>query len=135
MDAESPEPPRTPCRVLFVCRYNCMRSPTAERLFAKRRDLDVRSAGTSSEALARVNANMLDWADLVFVMDDRVRSEIERQFEGHPAIDRLICLEIPDEFSFLQPELIDLLETRVPPHLPRAIGRSGSQQEAGRNER
>ena len=118
MDAESRNRPRPPCRVLFVCRYNRMRSPTAERLFGKRPDLDVRSAGTSQEALARINANMLDWADLIFIMDDQQRASLERQFAGHPALDRLICLDIPDEYTFLQPELIALFETRVPPHLP-----------------
>jgi predicted protein tyrosine phosphatase len=110
-----PEP--LPRRVLFVCRYNRMRSPTAERLFCKRADLDVRSAGTSQEALARVNANMLDWADLIFIMDEQQRAALQQRFPRHPALDRLICLEIPDEFTFLQPELIDLLEARVTRHL------------------
>src|SRR5918992_3892439 len=113
MDADSPEP--TPCRVLFVCRYNRMRSPTAERLFAKRPDLDVRSAGTSSDALARVNAQMLDWADLIFIMDEQQRHSLRRHFAGHPALEHLICLDIPDEFSFLQPELMALLESRATP--------------------
>jgi len=111
-----PVPP--PTRVLFLCRHNRMRSPTAERIFSKRTDLDVRSAGTSSDALARVNANMLDWADLVFVMDDRQRQSLGRQFAGHPSLDRLICLDIPDDFDFMQPELVDLLTTRTAPHLP-----------------
>ena len=37
----------TPRRLLFICRLNRSRSATAERLFAKRTDLDVRSAGTA----------------------------------------------------------------------------------------
>jgi predicted protein tyrosine phosphatase len=105
--------------VLFVCRQNRMRSPTAERLFCKRPDLDVRSAGTSEDALARVNTAMLDWADLIFIMDAGQRRSLRRQFAHHPALERLICLDIPDEFTFLQPELVELLETRTAPHLPR----------------
>jgi predicted protein tyrosine phosphatase len=107
-----------PCRVLFLCRQNRMRSATAERLFSRRPDLDVRSAGTSPDALARVNANMLDWADLIFIMDDDQRRALGRQFGDHPALNRLICLDIPDEFSFLQPELVELLTSRTAPHLP-----------------
>ena len=95
-----------------------MRSPTAERLFAKRPGLDVRSAGTAEDALARVNTNMLDWADLVFIMDEQQRRSLQRRFAGHPALAHLICLDIPDEFAFLQPELVDLLEARATPHLP-----------------
>jgi predicted protein tyrosine phosphatase len=104
--------------VLFLCRHNRMRSATAERVFCKRSDLEVRSAGTSADALARVNERMLDWADVIFIMDDEQRRSLRRQFAGHPAIDRVICLDIPDDFTFLQPELVALLETRVTPHLP-----------------
>jgi predicted protein tyrosine phosphatase len=106
-----------PRRVLFVCRYNQMRSATAERLFQKRRDLDVRSAGTSPDALARVNALMLEWADVVFIMDPHQRAALEEMFPGHPALERLICLDIADEYTFLQPELVRLLEERVAAHL------------------
>jgi predicted protein tyrosine phosphatase len=113
---------RSPCRVLFLCQHNRMRSPTAERLFSKRTDLEVRSAGTASDALARVNAQMLDWADLIFIMDDQQRRSLRRRFAGHPALDRLISLEIPDEYSFLQPELVALLLTRTAAHLPPGPG-------------
>ena len=106
-----------PRRVLFVCRQNRMRSATAERLFCKRTDLDVRSAGTASEALVRVNANMLDWADIIFVMDDDQRQWLASNFEQHPALSKIVCLDIPDDFTFLQPELVKLLEERVPEHL------------------
>ena len=78
-------------RVLFVCRLNRMRSATAERIFSKRPDLDVRSAGTSEDALTRVNAQMLDWADLIFIMDDQQRRALDRLFAGHPALEQLIC--------------------------------------------
>jgi predicted protein tyrosine phosphatase len=103
--------------VLFICRHNRMRSPTAERIFSKRPDLDVRSAGTSPDALARVNAQMLDWADVILIMDDQQRRSLRRRFKDHPALDRLICLDIPDEFGFMQPELVALLQTRAAPHL------------------
>lgn len=107
----------TPRRLLFICRLNRIRSATAERLFAKRTDLDVRSAGTAPDALVRVNVNMLDWADLIFIMDGEQRRWLESTFTGHPALARIVCLDIPDDFTFLQPELIELLEQRVPLHL------------------
>jgi predicted protein tyrosine phosphatase len=106
-----------PRRILFVCRHNRMRSATAERLFCKRTDLDVRSAGTSPDALVRVNVNMLDWAEIIFVMDDEQRQWLEANFDAHAALAKIVCLEIPDVFTFLQPELVKLLEERVPPHL------------------
>jgi predicted protein tyrosine phosphatase len=105
-------------RVLFLCRHNFMRSPTAERMFGKRPDLEVRSAGTAADALTRVNARMLEWADLIFIIDDQQRRSLRRRFAGHPTLEHLICLDIPDEFTFMQPELVDLLAARATPHLP-----------------
>lgn len=110
-------PDQTPRRLLFVCRQNRRRSATAERVFCKRADLDVRSAGTSSDALVRVNTNMLDWAEVIFVMDDEQRQWLETTFKEHPALSRIVCLDIPDIFTFLQPELVQLLQERVPRHL------------------
>ena len=82
-------------------------------MFAKRTDLEVRSAGTSRHALLRVNEHMLDWADVVFIMDEGQRRDLEKMFPGHPAIDRLVSLEIPDDYPFLDPQLVELLTKRV----------------------
>ena len=104
-------------KVLFVCKLNRSRSATAERLFCKRPDLDVRSAGTDDDALVRVNERMLDWADKIFTMDVAQTDALARMFPGHRALLRVVCLEIPDDFRFLQPELVELLERRVAAHL------------------
>ena len=100
-------------RILFVCHHNRRRSATAERVFAKRADIEVRSAGTSEAALARVNGRMLEWADLIFVMDDEQRAALEQMFPDDPALARIVCLQIPDEYPFLDGELVRLLEERV----------------------
>ena len=76
-----------PIRALFVCHYNQKRSATAERVFAKDPTLDVLSAGTSEEAMVQVNRRMLEWADIVFVMDDDQVRDLQRMFPGHPALD------------------------------------------------
>lgn len=107
-------------RVLFVCRQNRKRSATAERIFAKDPGLDVRSAGTGEDALVRVNRRMLDWADIVFTMDDEQRRDLSRMFPGHPALEKLVCLDIQDQFEFLDPELVALLRERTATHLDKA---------------
>jgi len=104
-------------RVLFLCKYNRSRSATAERLFCKRPDLEVRSAGTNEDALVRVNQRMLDWADVVFTMDSTQQRALQHMFPSHPGLKKLVCLEIPDDFAFLHPELVKLLKERVTPHL------------------
>jgi predicted protein tyrosine phosphatase len=104
-------------RVLFVCRLNRHRSATAERIFCKRRDLDVRSAGTEEDALARVNARMIEWADVIFAMDPMQVEALRRLFPAHPALERVVCLDIEDVYSFLQPQLVELLQQKIPQYL------------------
>ncbi len=119
-DAAAPHP----IKVLFVCHYNRHRSATAERLFCKQPDLEVRSAGTSAEALVRVNARMLDWANVIFVMDDEQVRAVETMFPGHAALGRIVCLHIPDDYTFLDPRLVHLLTLGVSPHLERLRARN-----------
>src|SRR5215213_1380912 len=103
-------PLKDPLRVLFICHFNRKRSATAERVFTKDPTLEVLSAGTSDDALVQVNARMLEWADVVFVMDgDQIR-DLERMFPAHPAVQRIVCLEIEDVYHFLDPQLIALLQ-------------------------
>lgn len=107
-------------RVLFVCRYNRRRSATAERVFSKDPSLDVRSAGTSDDALVQVNAHMLAWADLVLIMDAREERALRARFADDPALERIVNLDIPDDYSFLDPELVRLLQDRANPHIEKA---------------
>ena len=110
---------RDPIRTLFICHYNRRRSATAERVFAKDPSLDVRSAGTSDEAMVQVNQRMLEWADIVFVMDGEQRAALDRMFPGNPALDRVVCLDIEDNYHFLDAALVSLLESRTQPHLAK----------------
>jgi len=120
-------PVKDPLRVLFICHFNRKRSATAERVFTKDPTLEVLSAGTSEDALVQVNARMLEWADIVFVMDgDQIR-DLQRMFPGHAAVDRLVCLEIRDVYHFLDPELVTLLQERTMPHLERLRSLPGGQ--------
>jgi predicted protein tyrosine phosphatase len=106
-------------RVLFVCHQNRRRSATAERIFDKDPRLDVRSAGTGSDALVRVNRRMLDWADIVFTMDAAQQHDLARMFPDNPGLAKIVCLEIDDNYDFLDPELVALLRDRTKTHLDR----------------
>ena len=105
--------------VLFVCSQNRLRSPTAERVFAAWEGIEVASAGLSPGASTPVTAELLQWADLVFVMENAHRSELSTRFRGYLGGKRIICLDIPDEFEFMDPILVTLLKARVSKHLRR----------------
>jgi predicted protein tyrosine phosphatase len=111
--------PTAPLRALFICHYNRKRSATAERLFGKDPALEVLSAGTSDEAMVQVNRRMLEWADIVFVMDDEQVQALGRMFPAHPALEQVVCLDIPDAYHFLDPELVAILQQRTLPHFER----------------
>jgi predicted protein tyrosine phosphatase len=104
--------------VLFVCSQNRLRSPTAEQVFARRADLEVASAGTNNDAETPLTAELVEWADIIFVMEKAHRSRVQRKFRAALKSKRLICLDIPDEYEFMDPGLVRLLETKVSRFLP-----------------
>ncbi|WP_010161213.1 low molecular weight protein tyrosine phosphatase family protein [Sphingomonas sp. PAMC 26617] len=104
--------------VLFVCSQNKLRSPTAEQVFSRREDLEVDSAGTNHDAENPLTAELVSWADLIFVMEKAHRSKLQRHFRAALTGKRVIFLDVPDNFAFMQPELVRLLETKVSRHLP-----------------
>lgn len=104
--------------VLFICSQNRLRSPTAEQVFSSWPGVETASAGLNNAADNPVTPELLDWADLIFVMEHAHRSKLSARFEPHLRGKRVICLEIPDEFEYMDPALVTLLKARVAPHLP-----------------
>ena len=104
--------------ILFVCSQNRLRSPTAEQVFAHRADIEVDSAGTNHDADNPLTAELVAWADVIFVMEKTHRTKVQRRFRAALAGARIICLDIPDDYEFMQPELVELLEVKVGRHLP-----------------
>lgn len=103
--------------VLFVCSQNKLRSPTAEQVFASWPNIEVSSAGTNNDAENPLSAEQIEWADIVFVMEKTHRSKVQTKYRSALKGKRLICLDIPDEYEFMDPDLIQLLKTKVPRHL------------------
>src|SRR4051794_16815398 len=93
-------------RILFVCGRNRWRSPTAERIYRDDPRVQVRSAGVSAQSGHQISADDLAWADLVIVMERRYKSRIVGMFPDHPPI---VSLDIPDEFEYLDEDLIQLI--------------------------
>ena len=103
-------------RVLFVCGRNQWRSPTAEHIYRNDRRIKVRSAGVSSKSSHQISMDDLSWADLVVAMERRYKSRIAERFRDHP-LPRIVSLDIPDEFQYMDEELIKLLREGVEFHL------------------
>jgi predicted protein tyrosine phosphatase len=104
--------------ILFVCSQNRLRSPTAEQVFAQRADIEVASAGTNHDAETPLSAELVRWADIIVVMEKTHRNKVQRRFRAALNGKRVICLDIPDEYEFMEPGLVRLLEARMARHLP-----------------
>lgn len=104
-------------RVLFVCSRNRLRSPTAERVFAAYPGVETASAGLAPDADEPLSADHIEDADLIFVMEKVHRAKLTRRFGPRLKGKKLICLDIPDSYQYMQPELVVLLKARVGPHL------------------
>lgn len=105
--------------VLFICSQNRLRSPTAEQVFADHPGIETSSAGLNHDADNPVTPELLDWADLVFVMERAHRSKLSARFRSSLHGKRVICLDIPDNYGLMDPALVRLLRAKVPRFLPR----------------
>jgi predicted protein tyrosine phosphatase len=103
--------------VLFLCSQNRLRSRTAETVFSDHKGLVVRSAGTLPNAHVRVTEALVAWADCILGMEREHVEYVRAHFEGAAAGKPLVALEIPDDYDYMQPELVALLEAKVAPHL------------------
>lgn len=100
--------------LLFVCSRNQWRSPTAEVIFKNSDEHNARSAGTADSARVRLNEAMLEWADIIFVMEQKHKRIIRERF---PIQKEIIVLDIPDEYQYMDEELVEMIKASVAPYL------------------
>ncbi|MHB0972380.1 MAG: low molecular weight protein tyrosine phosphatase family protein [Thermoanaerobaculia bacterium] len=105
-------------KVLFVCSQNRLRSPTAEQVFSSWPGIEVTSAGLNNDAENPVTPEVVEWADSIFVMERAHRNKLLKKFKSHLRSAKVICLDIPDDFEFMDPALVSLLMQKVPKFLP-----------------
>jgi predicted protein tyrosine phosphatase len=103
--------------LLFVYTINRMRSCTAEAIYSADTRYMVMSAGAALNATQRATADLLLWADKIFVMGKHLEAFILGQFTHEVSGKQIIVLGIPDMYYFMQPELVDLLKAKITPWL------------------
>ena len=90
---------------------NKWRSRTAEEIFRNTPGYQVKSAGTEPAARIRVTEGLLGWADHIFVMERKHRDYLQLKFAEAIAEKPIHCLNIPDDFQFMDPDLVATLQT------------------------
>lgn len=100
--------------VLFICSRNKWRSPTAEQVFRRYPGLTLRSAGTSRNAQKSESYDLLRWADVICVMEQKHKSRLLAGYHRIIENKLLHVLDITDDYCFMAPELVTILEETVP---------------------
>ena len=98
-------------KLLFICNANLQRSPTAEKIFKDK--YKTKSAGVSELATNSLTSELLEWADIVFVMEDWQREFIAEKFPKLYSKKKIINLDIPDMYYFMDENLIKSLTEKV----------------------
>lgn len=98
--------------LLVVCGRNKKRSRTAEHLFKNDNRFSIRSVGLSPQSERKISEKDLHWADLVLVMENKQRSHI-RDVYRHLELPAIEVLHIPDEYEFMNSELVALLTDKI----------------------
>lgn len=98
--------------ILVVCGRNKKRSRTAEYIFKNDDRFSIRSAGLSPKSDRKISENDLSWADLVFVMETGQRAKIWELYR-HIELPTIEVLNIPDDYEFMDDELVELLTDRI----------------------
>lgn len=109
-------------KLLFVCGRNKRRSPTAEEAFTGIEGIEVRSAGVSPDAETPLDAELIEWADVIFVMERIHREKMNHRFSKRLRRKKIVCLGVPDVYEHTSPELVRLLWRLVPRSVPGLEG-------------
>jgi predicted protein tyrosine phosphatase len=100
-------------KLLFICSKNKLRSPTAEAVFSRYEGLEVESAGLDRDAEMLLESEAVQWADMIFVMEKSHRRDLTQRFRPWLKNKRVVCLDIPDQYAYMEPVLVELLQKKV----------------------
>lgn len=103
--------------ILFICSRNQWRSPTAEQVYKNHSGLNVRSAGTEPSARIKLTAKTILWADVIFVMEKKHKQRLQDKFANEAQEKQIIVLDIPDDYQFMDAELIEDIKAKVDAYL------------------
>ncbi len=99
--------------LLFVCSRAQWRSPTAERVFSRDPRYACRARGVSSAATRVLRRGDVEWSDQVFVMERRHATRLRAEHRDALGDKPVHVLDIPDDYTFMDPELVKLVTERV----------------------
>ncbi|HSB01855.1 MAG TPA: hypothetical protein VLE49_14485 [Anaerolineales bacterium] len=109
-------------KILFVCGRNQWRSPTAYSIYKNDPRIEVRSAGVSSKSSHPISSSDIEWADMILIMEAKYQARVQGLFRDR-RLPPIKSLEIPDEYEFMDEELIALIKSGAEYHIKLLTGK------------
>lgn len=104
-------------KLLFVCSRNYRRSLTAEILFNGYNNHSAKSAGTEKNARIKITPGLIGWADIIFCMEKKHVRRLKDKYPDLICDKKTVCLNIPDDYEYMDEELQELLLSAVSEYL------------------
>lgn len=98
--------------ILVICGKNKRRSRTAEHIFKNDSRIHIRSAGLSPKSDRKISEKDITWANLIFVMEKDHKEKIIEMYR-ELELPNIMVLYIPDEYDFMDDELIEKLNEGI----------------------
>lgn len=96
-------------KVLTVCSAGLLRSATLQNFLIKEYGYNVRNCGTvESYALIPISEALVLWADEIVFVNQENYNMVYEDLKRLEILDKCIVLDIPDQYSFNDPELVDI---------------------------
>ncbi len=86
-------------------------------MFSKYDGIKALSAGTNADAETPPSGDLVEWADIVLVMEKAHRNKVSKKYKELLKGKKLVVLDIPDNYERMQPELVRLLQAKVSRHI------------------
>ena len=99
--------------ILFVCSRNKWRSRTAAEIFRNNGRHQIKSAGTEKSARIRLTQNMVNWAELIYVMETKHKKKLLDKFRVNQTKKSIEILDIPDDYKYMDEELVEILRIKL----------------------
>ncbi|MBX2805990.1 MAG: phosphotyrosine protein phosphatase [Hyphomicrobiales bacterium] len=103
-------------RMLFICNDARSRGPTASQIASQLQGVRADCAGLNNEADDLISVEQLEWANIIFVMEPRQKSQLQRSYSEAVRGKQIINLDVPDLYSFMAPELVEILSNKIKPY-------------------
>ena len=99
--------------ILFICGKARKRSPTAAKLIAGWGVVNTDCASVGLDADTVVSLDEIEWADKIIVMELKQKKKLNSLFGTALRNKPIRCLSIPDNYEYMQDDLVGILTTKL----------------------